>query len=562
MAALSPRPLNIDAGAAAPGYKWVAIQPLQWSLSPAFPGQKAGSSTPDGRPVYMMLEMVPKSTHSPASPAPAAAGIPNGGNAMRDRLLALQMRMKAGRKDNHREVVPASPAQRFVSPILRSPSPSPAKQFVSPILRSPSPSPAQRFVSPILRSPSPAAPPSRPSSPKLKGSPGKNIRLPPGWSEKVSMSHRPGFVYYEHIDGRHQWTPPWVLERLPDGWQDEIEMDGKIFYMETSTGRVQRNIPKDDTSRYTGISSVLTSDDYIPDRFAHGNPRHIYNGMEFPQLRGDMSFINESIKVFNTDGGKRFSGSFGKAGRINVRGTYYFTKSIINTFPNKRMFDYELQSILNEVNIAFDATSKIPDYVSNIHGSFIDINPEQLSITAYLIFEGPDGMSLTDYIKNYNPNDPRNSDLYKKIYCMIKKTQVAFNSIGYVHRDLKPDNIYVNLRPLKFKLIDFGMAIKKNTIALGGGSPIFMPKHAFDAFSRGLAIPQTESLNSHSINKIWELGPIYDPKKKETIWLGFNQKGAPPDCSAMGGGKRRRKATQYKRNNKNRRTRKQRAAKP
>jgi serine/threonine protein kinase len=284
--------------------------------------------------------------------------------------------------------------------------------------------------------------------------------------------------------------------------------------------------------------------------------------MEFPQLRGDMSFINESIKVFNTDGGKRFSGSFGKAGRINVRGTYYFTKSIINTFPNKRMFDYELQSILNEVNIAFDATSKIPDYVSNIHGSFIDINPEQLSITAYLIFEGPDGMSLTDYIKNYNPNDPRNSDLYKKIYCMIKKTQVAFNSIGYVHRDLKPDNIYVNLRPLKFKLIDFGMAIKKNTIALGGGSPIFMPKHAFDAFSRGLAIPQTESLNSHSINKIWELGPIYDPKKKETIWLGFNQKGAPPDCSAMGGGKRRRKATQYKRNNKNRRTRKQRAAKP
>lgn len=526
MAALSPRPLNIDAGAAAPGYKWVAIQPLQWSLSPAFPGQQAGSSTPDGRPVYMMLEMVSKTAHSPAPPAPASPAPP---------------------------VQPVSPVKRFISPILRSPSPSPspAKRIISPILRSPSPSPspAKRFVSPILRSPSPspAAPPS-PSSP--------NIKLPPGWSEKVSMSHRPGFVYYEHIDGRHQWTPPWVLERLPDGWQDEIEMDGKIFYIETSTGRIQRNIP----------------DDYIPDRFAHGSPRdgggsglraaspaiprHAYNGMMFPQVRGDMGFINESIKVFNTDGGKRFSGSFGKAGRIKVRGTYYFTKSIINTFPNKRMFDYELQSILNEVNIAFDATSKISDHVSNIHGSFIDINPEKLSISAYLIFEGPDGMSLTDYIKNYNPNDPRNLDLYKKIYCMIKKTQIAFNNIGYVHRDLKPDNIYVNLKPLKFKLIDFGMAIKKNTLALGGGSPIFMPKHALEAFNRGLAIPQTESLNSHSINKIWELGPIYDPKKKETIWLGFNQKGPPPDCSAMGGGRRRRKVTQYKRNNKNKQTRK------
>jgi hypothetical protein len=41
------------------GFKWAAMEPFQWSLTPAFPGQRAGSQTPDGAPLYTMLHLVP-----------------------------------------------------------------------------------------------------------------------------------------------------------------------------------------------------------------------------------------------------------------------------------------------------------------------------------------------------------------------------------------------------------------------------------------------------------------------------------------------------------------------
>ena len=42
-----------------PGFAWAAVEPLQWSLTAAFPGQFAGSSTPDGRQLFAMLRLVP-----------------------------------------------------------------------------------------------------------------------------------------------------------------------------------------------------------------------------------------------------------------------------------------------------------------------------------------------------------------------------------------------------------------------------------------------------------------------------------------------------------------------
>lgn len=76
----------------------------------------------------------------------------------------------------------------------------------------------------------------------------------------------------------------------------------------------------------------------------------------------------------------------------------------------------------------------------------------------YLVFEQMD-MSLTQYIKRKAKKGIRldeNTEIKILMKQILTGMQYLNEELGILHRDLKPDNIMVNEKPLIAKIIDFG----------------------------------------------------------------------------------------------------------
>ena len=162
---------------------------------------------------------------------------------------------------------------------------------------------------------------------------------------------------------------------------------------------------------------------------------------------GDQRFIDECVaatneKIMTTKSTMR--GGYGKAYLIQVRDINYIVKYIMSPFKNESRLKHEIE-------IAFELTAKIPDAVSNIKGARYEIRTKQ--IDTYLIFEGPKGM---DFMTLYESGIIKS---YELIFKQIEASIAALHAIGYVHQDIKPENLYILLNdanePIGCKLIDF-----------------------------------------------------------------------------------------------------------
>ena len=153
-----------------------------------------------------------------------------------------------------------------------------------------------------------------------------------------------------------------------------------------------------------------------------------------------------------------------------------------------------------------------------------------LGVVVFLIFEGPTGMNLEQYLKVKPPR--MYSDLYDTVYCMVKNAQVALNNAGYVHRDIKPDNIYVLLdemgNPTSCKLIDFGFTVKKGSFVPRVGTPQYTLKDISDH----LWVPHDVSTNQndYSSDVIWTRDFKKDPASKPKCGTLDNY-GGPPNAN-------------------------------
>jgi len=71
-------------------------------------------------------------------------------------------------------------------------------------------------------------------------------------------------------------------------------------------------------------------------------------------------------------------------------------------------------------------------------------------------------MNLRDFLSS-----KREARLLNRILLLACEGMKQLHTLGYVHRDIKPDNIVINLKPLEVRLIDFNRSILRTVDTRG-----------------------------------------------------------------------------------------------
>lgn len=233
---------------------------------------------------------------------------------------------------------------------------------------------------------------------------------------------------------------------------------------------------------------------------------HIYNeGTSKVIVFGEYALIKAGIDAWKAEYSKRsraMTGSFGVVYRVQVDGIYYFIKRL--SLDPDQLNTLHRKNILREIQALITLTRKIPNAVSNLIAGILIDKPDLNQYQTYLMFEGPPGYNLEEYLKKTKSPD------YHKLYCSIKSAQIALNGAGYVHRDIKPANIFVEIHPatgefIRCKLIDLGFTIPTGTKTGRAGTPKYWPRtmnkgNTYISEHKGQAGVYQ---NDHSVNTIW-----------------------------------------------------------
>jgi serine/threonine protein kinase len=123
--------------------------------------------------------------------------------------------------------------------------------------------------------------------------------------------------------------------------------------------------------------------------------------------------------------------------------------------------------------IFLDQVQKVPGVIKLL--DFYELRNEFV-----FVFERPSPCSdLSEFIKK---SGCFAEDLARNFFCQILRTVKSCHDQGIVHRDIKLQNILVDLKQLKLKLIDFGCSafVKKGDYTDFGGTPAYSAPEWFE----------------------------------------------------------------------------------
>ena len=80
--------------------------------------------------------------------------------------------------------------------------------------------------------------------------------------------------------------------------------------------------------------------------------------------------------------------------------------------------------------------------------------------------------------RTYLRMERKYKDLNQIFLCILNGIK-EIHSIGFIHRDLKPDNVVLNQKPLDVRIIDFNksMPSEADTVDTVRGTPGYMPSN-------------------------------------------------------------------------------------
>ena len=242
---------------------------------------------------------------------------------------------------------------------------------------------------------------------------------------------------------------------------------------------------------------------------------------------GEPEFIKECAAEWRRKDAEKqgkMSGSYGQVFKVVVRGGNYFVKFLHVTGEK---FERGKGQLTSEVVAAIKLTRDVPWAVSNLRGAVYAEDNDKKSVKLYLVFQGPDGYNLREYLDLMTHEFLQRKGLYPKIYCSIQNARTAVNDAGYVHRDIKPENIFVEVEPgdrrtfIRCKLIDLGFVVPIGRRTGRAGTPTYWPR-TMNNQNTYMSVHDSKAGVYHNIHSV------------ETIWTNdFQQSGPPPNCSEI-----------------------------
>ena len=100
-------------------------------------------------------------------------------------------------------------------------------------------------------------------------------------------------------------------------------------------------------------------------------------------------------------------------------------------------------NVTNEIAVLKSAQKQDLLHIAKLEGIFLGSNHLALQMKKY-------DMDLREYLEKH-----RDVRYLTKIFTQVIEGLAELHNLGYVHRDLKPDNVVLTLRPLNCAIIDF-----------------------------------------------------------------------------------------------------------
>ena len=264
---------------------------------------------------------------------------------------------------------------------------------------------------------------------------------------------------------------------------------------------------------------------------------------------GDATLIDKCIRAYADQIRHRTEpiitkGSFGTTLKVTVDGTSYYVKYIqrqfryktreqhgthmrerkmFKTISDNKYLNQQVDRVKREIMINFDLTASLPSVVSHIVGASLETYRIYLDyLEAYLIFEDLPGMDFDlFYVQNYNAGTLTQDKLNTVFDCIEAKIH-ALHDAGYVHQDVKPENIFIVTdpagNPVDCRLIDLdSVAVQGTTWDHFGTQRYMRPKYYEEqqAIKKGLTQPTLKVSRSQNLYALKKM-------KKEITMAGFN----------------------------------------
>merc|ERR1712121_375623 len=170
------------------------------------------------------------------------------------------------------------------------------------------------------------------------------------------------------------------------------------------------------------------------------------------KLKDLLSFSSRSSSVGNLEQSKKdFSSQYVMKEQIG-KGGFGVVFAGVRKKDGLKVVPKNVNTIQTDYNI-IPLEVALMEQVSNVPGVIKFIDYFDMGDSFYIVMERFNSKDLFDFISEHGPlSESMARDLFKQLLETVRDCHKK----GVVHRDIKDENILVDLKTLKIKLIDFG----------------------------------------------------------------------------------------------------------